>query len=72
MKNSVEDLAEAAGGYQDDFGKWIFRDTDNLYRLEDLILAEAGVKSLKSMVEILKTDLAAADLEIKNLRSRNV
>ena len=66
---AIEDMAELAGGYKDDFGKWIFRDVDDLFRFEDLILAKSGVQNLRSMVEILKTDLAAAELEIKNLRS---
>ena len=69
MKKSVEDLAEEVGAYQDDFGKWIFRDTDDLYRFYDLIAP--GFSSLQSMVEMLKTDLAAAELEIKNLRRQN-
>lgn len=71
MTKTIEDLAEAAGGYQDDFGKWIFHDTDNLYRLHDLIMSGPEAKSLQAMVEMLKTDLAAADLEIKKLRSKH-
>ena len=72
LKKSVEDLAEEVGAYQDDFGKWIFRDTDDLYRLYDLIIDSPEIKSLKSMVEMLKTDLAAAELEIKNMRRKDV
>jgi hypothetical protein len=66
----IEDLAEKAGGYLDDFNKWIFRDGDNLVRLADLILEPAlmEIKNLQSMVQMLNHELAAADTEIKNLR----
>jgi hypothetical protein len=68
----IEDFAELAGGYQDDFGKWIFDDSDDLCKLSDIVLATTSVEinNLNSMIQILKTDLAAADAEISQLRSK--
>jgi len=68
----AEDFAEIVGGYQDDFGKWIFPESDYLCRFADIILAaqKSEISNLNAMVQILKTDLAAAELELKNLRSR--
>lgn len=66
----MEDFAELAGGYQDDFGKWIFGETDDLCRLADIVMATTftEIKNLEAMVQMLKTDLAAADNEISELR----
>lgn len=66
----ISDFAELAGGYSDDFGKWFFQDTDDLGKFADLVLAtqHTEIKNLESMVQMLKTDLAAADNEINNLR----
>ena len=66
----ISDFAELAGGYSDDFGKWFFHDTDDLGKFADLVLATqyTEIKNLESMVQMLKTDLAAADNEINNLR----
>jgi len=70
--SQIEDLAELAGGYQDDFGKWMFRETDYLCKFADLILATKAseISSLVTSVQILRTDLEAAELEIKELRSK--
>lgn len=68
----IEDFAELANGYQDDFGKWIFDDIDDVGKFADVVLATqyTEIKNLESMVQMLKTDLAAADNEINNLRSK--
>ena len=66
----AEDFADMAGAYQDDFGKWIFRESDYLCKFADIVLAscQAEVNTLKSTIEMLKTDLGAAEVEIQNLR----
>lgn len=66
----IEDLAEDAGGHIDDFNKWVFPNGDNLYRFADLLLepAHMEIHNLRSMIQMLNTDLAAADTEIKKLR----
>lgn len=66
----IEDFAELAGGYPDDFGKWIFNDSDDLGKFADIVLATKATElnNLQAMVQMLKTDLAAAENEISNLR----
>jgi len=66
----AEDFADMAGAYQDDFGKLIFRESDYLCKFADIVLAscQAEVNTLKSTIEMLKTDLGAAEVEIQNLR----
>ena len=66
----AEDFADMAGAYQDDFGKWIFRESDYLCKFADIVFAscQAEVNTLKSTIEMLKTDLGAAEVEIQNLR----
>lgn len=68
----IADFAELAGGYPDDFGKWIFEDVDDLGKFADLVLATkyTEMQNLETMVQMLKTDLAAADNEINNLRRK--
>ena len=68
----IEDFAELANGYQDDFGKWLFDDSDDLGKFADIILATTSVEmnNLNTMIQMLKTDLAAADAEISNLRGK--
>jgi hypothetical protein len=70
--SQIEDLAELAGGYQDDFGKWMFRETDYLCRFADLILATKAseINNLTTDIQMLRTDLEAAELEIRELRKR--
>ncbi len=67
----AKDFAEIAGAYEDDFGKWIFPEVDHLCRFADIVMAlqTTEINSLHSMVQMLKTDLAAAEVEISNLRS---
>lgn len=68
----AEDFAELAGGYPDDFGKWIFRDSDDLCKFADLLMATqvTEINNLNAMVQMLKTELAAAETEITALRTR--
>jgi hypothetical protein len=68
----IEDFAELANGYQDDFGKWLFDDSDDLGKFADIVLATTSVEmnNLNTMIQMLKTDLAAADAEISNLRGK--
>lgn len=63
-------FAEIANGYKDDFGKWVFRDTDDLADFAKLIeaLYKSELSSAYSQIQMLKTDLAAAEQEIRNLR----
>lgn len=70
--DQIADFAELANGYQDDFGKWIFDDIDDVGKFADVVLATqyTEIKNLEAMVQMLKTDLAAADNEINNLRSK--
>jgi len=57
---------------QDDFGKWLFDDSDDLGKFADIVLATTSVEmnNLNTMIQMLKTDLAAADAEISNLRGK--
>lgn len=68
----AEDLAEIAGGYQDDFGKWMFRESDYLCRFADLILATQAseISSMVTTIQMLRTDLEAAELELRELRKK--
>lgn len=68
----AEDFAELAGAYPDDFGKWIFRDSDSLCKFADLLMATqfTEINNLNAMVQMLKTELAAAETEITALRTR--
>lgn len=68
----IEDFAELANGYQDDFGKWLFDDSDDLGKFADIVLATTSVEmnNLNTMIQMLKTDLASADAEISNLRGK--
>jgi len=68
----AEDFADMAGAHQDDFGKWIFPESDYLCTFADILIAscQAEVNTLKSTIEMLKTDLDAAEVEIRTLRSK--
>lgn len=68
----VKDFAELAGGYEDDFGRWMFREADYLCRFADIILAaqEAEINNMTTTIQILKTDLEAAEVEIRELRKK--
>lgn len=68
----VKDFAELAGGYEDDFGRWTFREADYLCKFADIILAaqESEINNMTTTIQILKTDLEAAEVEIRELRRR--
>jgi len=50
----------------------LFDDSDDLGKFADIVLATTSVEmnNLNTMIQMLKTDLAAADAEISNLRGK--
>ena len=63
-------FAEIANGYKDDFGKWVFRDSEDLADFAKLVeaLYKSELASAYSQIQMLRTDLAAAEQVIRELR----
>lgn len=68
--DQVFKFAEMARAYQDDFGKWVFRDDDDLIEFTQLVQAtfKAEIATAYSQIQMLKTELAKAEQLIRELR----
>lgn len=66
----VFSFAEMVRAYKDDFGKWVFRDDDDLIDFARMIQTfyKTELGNAYSQIQMLKTELAAAEQKLKELR----